>query len=111
MCELYNADPPTNPVPLSLILLMDEVASETIQWKDIGLELELKHIDIQKIAIEQNNKIDDCFREMFAQWERRCTSPFTWKTIIEALEAQSVNELCLARDLRTKYLEQGECHS
>lgn len=91
---------------------MNDVASETIKWQDIGLQLELKHVDIDTIATEESNVIQNCFRRVFDLWERRCTCPYTWETLIAALETPSVHELSLARNLKQKYLhhsiEQGK---
>jgi len=39
---------------------------------------------------------------VFKVWRSRVTKPYTWSTIIEALEAPSVDEVRLAQELTTK---------
>ena len=43
-----------------------------------------------------------CFTSVFQVWKSRATRPYTWSTVIEALESPAVNEMRLAQELRKK---------
>ena len=88
----------------SLLELMNEVATQTNKWECIALELELSHNDIERIKLEEQGRIQDCFRRVFSKWETKVDPPFTWPVIIRALESPSVTEFRLALELKRKYL-------
>ena len=72
-------------------------------WKNIATQLELHAIDIDRINQEEQGKVDDRFIEVFSLWERRAIRPYTWATMIAALEADCVGENRVAIELKTKY--------
>ncbi len=59
--------------------------------------------DIERIQIECNNIIEDCFIRVFNKWERQRTVPYTWDTIVKALESPLMGEITLAAEIRQKY--------
>ena len=83
---------------------MNEVATETNKWESIALELELSHTEVERIKLEEEGKIGDCFRRIFSKWETKVVPPFTWSVIISALESPSVGEFRLAHQLRRRHL-------
>ena len=82
--------------------LMNEVASKvSSKWKIISIQLGLTHND-QECFIASNSDPIHCLASVFKVWRSRVTKPYTWSTIIEALEAPSVDEVRLAQELTTK---------
>ena len=84
--------------------LLNEVAAETNKWEEIGLQLDLSHTDIERIKIEEQERIEACFIKIFSKWQTRLTPPFTWPVIISALESPSVAEFRLASQLKARHL-------
>ena len=84
--------------------LLNEVATATNKWECIALELDLSHTDIDRIKMEQQNRVEDCFMRIFNKWETKLTPPFTWPVIISALESPSVAEFRLASQLKVRHL-------
>ena len=72
-------------------------------WKNIATQLELNAIEIDRINLEEQGKVHDCFREVFSLWERKAIRPYTWATMIAALEADCVGENRVATELKMKY--------
>ena len=68
----------------SLRELMNVAAKVTASWKSIAIQLMLGIECIDRIDQEQQ-KIDDCFIEVFKSWKQRASRPYTWATIIDAL--------------------------
>ena len=84
--------------------MLNEVAAETNKWEEIGLQLDLSHTDIERIKIEEQQRIEACFIKVFNKWETKLTPPFTWPVIISALESPSVAEFRLASQLKARHL-------
>ena len=98
--DTHNLDSPI----ATLLDLLNEVASQTNKWEEIGLQLHLSHTDIERIKIEEQERIGACFIKVFNKWETQLTPPFTWSVIISALESSSVAEFRLASQLKAKHL-------
>ena len=83
--------------------LMNEVASKvSAKWKEISIQLGLTLND-QKYFMELTlGDSKQCFTFVFTVWRSRATKPYTWSTVIEALEAPAVDEKRLAQELRAK---------
>ena len=84
--------------------LMNEVATETNKWDQIALQLDLSHIDIERIKMDVQGRTEACFIKVFNKWETKLTPPFTWPVIIRALETPSVAEFRLASQLKARHL-------
>ena len=84
--------------------LCNEVATKTNQWKAIALEPHITMNDINRIAVESGGNIKECFRRVFTKWQRAVHPPFTWDTIITALQAEAVSEHYLAQQLQEKHI-------
>ena len=93
----------SNRPPLSLNELCDAVSDCTNKWKNIALQLKLSLIDIERIQIECNNNIEECFIRVFNKWERQRKVPYTWDTIVKVLDSRSVGEMTIAAEIRQKY--------
>ena len=85
--------------------LLNEVATQTNKWEEIGLQLDFSHTDIEHIKIEEQERIEACFIKVFNKWETKLTPPFTWPVIISALESPSVAEFRLASQLKARYYD------
>ena len=88
----------------SLHELLDEVATATNKWEEIALQLDLSHTDIERIKMEEQDRIEARFIKVFSKWETKLTPPFTWPVIINALESPSVAEFRLASQLKAMHL-------
>ena len=65
------------------------------KWYDIGIELELT--SDQLLTIKANNdRVEDCLREMLEVWLRTIDPPPTWTALGDALKAEPVNEMAKA---------------
>ena len=91
---------------------MNDIASVIpAKWRDVGIQLGLKTGILDRIQSQNANCPDAClrcFEQVLTSWEQCSCSPYSWKTIIDALKTPSVHELSLAVDLCSKY---NICHS
>ena len=83
--------------------LCNEVATKTNEWKAIALQLHITMNDVNRIAIESGGTVEECFRRVFDKWRRAVYPPFTWDTIITALQTEAVSEHRLAQQLQEKH--------
>jgi hypothetical protein len=101
--DTHNLDDLSGPVA-TLLDLLNEVATQTNKWEEIGLQLDLTHTDIERIKMEEQDRIEACFIKIFNKWETKATPPFTWPVIISSLESPSVAEFRLASQLKARHL-------
>ena len=83
--------------------LCAEVATQTNKWKEIALQLDITHNDIERIEMENKGSIKECFTKMFDKWRKAAHPPFTWGTIIAVLQSEAVEEYHLAQQLQERY--------
>ena len=84
--------------------LLNEVAAEIpTLWREMGLELGLAHHHLDCIETEQNRKQIRCFGEVLNSWREQQTAPYTWETIIRALQKKAVGQYKLAQILKKKF--------
>ena len=57
----------------------------TASWKSVAIQLELGIECIDRID-QEKRKTDECFIEVFKSWKQRTSRPYTWATIIDALD-------------------------
>jgi hypothetical protein len=84
--------------------LLNEVASQTNKWEEIALQLDLSHTEVERIKMEEQDRIEACFIKIFNKWETKVIPPFTWSVIISALESLSVAEFRLGSQLKARHL-------
>ena len=70
------------------------------KWEDIGILLSIETGRLDAIKTAENNKPQNCLREMLKIWLTRVSPPPSWAAIAEAVE---VLDQSLADQLRTKY--------
>ena len=105
-CDHYLFHLCTDPVSLdsepSLPLLMDKVAAVIPSkcWA-IGLQLGLTTAELQAICPQQQGleNYHRAFSEIFGEWRRRGSLPYTWRTLIDVLRSPSVGEVLLSDQL------------
>ena len=85
--------------------LMNEVAAEIPgRWRDMGLQLGLDHRVLETIAKISQGDSNFCFSNVFTRWKNQTstTDPYTWSTIVQALETPAVGEERLAYKIKSK---------
>ena len=68
------------------------------KWRHVAIQLGLSNHKCMAIKKDE----DDCFDRfmaVFEEWERGACKPFTWSTLITALESPSVAEIEIAKKL------------
>ena len=71
-----------------------------IKWYWIGIQLEMEATDLNVISKTNNDRPDDCFREMIMKWIELTGGSL--RKLINALNHKSVNHHELARSLATE---------
>ena len=86
--------------------LTNEVAAVIpAKWRLVGVQLKLPNGTLDEIQAQNTGRPDQCilsFQQVFAKWRSLGTSPYTWKTIINALCSAAVGEVTLANKLNAK---------
>ena len=94
---------------------MDDVASAIpAKWRAVGIQLELTSGTLDSIQHENAGKPQSdlhSFEAVFCIWKQLAKNPYTWKTIVDALNAPSVGENRLAEELEAKYICTSEWYS
>lgn len=67
------------------------------QWRNVGIQLEFGPDMLNGIEMKYRGDPILCFAAVFEAWENACDPPFTWATIVKALESPLVNKLDLAQ--------------
>ena len=57
---------------------------------------------INTISTDKHNSFD-IIMTVFENWNRSCSSPYTWEVLLDALESPSVDDRRLAEELRQKF--------
>ena len=81
--------------------LMNEVAAAIpSKWWDVGLQLGLDHGVLEGIGGDASH----CYSNVFARWKNQnsTTHPYTWSTIVQALQTPAVGKERLADKIRNK---------
>ena len=80
------------------------------KWRYIGINLGIPVSDLKTIESEHHGNIGRCLEEVVSLWLRRPSLNPRWQTLIDALQAKSVDEVALAYKIKEKYikLEPGE---
>ena len=91
----------------NLAVLMNDVAAVIpSKWRLVGVQLKLQDGTLDEIQAQNVGRPDQCkysFEQVFTKWRSLGTSPYTWKTMINALRSPAVGEVQMADKLSTKY--------
>ena len=85
--------------------LMNDVASKIpSKWRDIGPWLGLDQGVLQGIASISLGDTNLCYFNVFSRWKTQnsTTHPYTWSTIVQALQTPAVGEERLADKIKNK---------
>ena len=77
------------------------------KWRLIGIRLGMDQAEIEQIIHKCSGDDSRCSSELFRKWaaqELSTSHPFTWESIIAALDNIFVDESSLARQLESKYM-------
>ena len=86
--------------------LVNEVAAKIPgKWSDVGLELGLDQSVLDGIATSSGDT-NRYYRKVFTRWRNQnsTTHPYTWLTIVDALQAPAVGEERLANEIKTELM-------
>ena len=101
--DLHSKYPPGMDCEPELADLMSEVASKIPRkWRDIGLRLGLDLSVLEGIASSGDTNL--CYINVFSRWKNQNSTahPYTWSTIVQALQAPEVGEERLADKIKNK---------
>ena len=90
---------------LELADLMNEVAAKIPgKWRDLGLQLGLDMGALDGIAVISPGDNNHCFTNVFTRWKNQnsATHPYTWLTVVQALQTASVGESRLSEKIKNK---------
>ena len=69
------------------------------KWKWVGLQLDIPAPTLNSLEIEKKDP-KDRYLSIFSEWRKSLSPPYTWETIIEALQSPCVGRQDLASSLR-----------
>ena len=82
--------------------LMNEVAAMIPnKWQQVGIMLNVSDGDLACFAQSDSQ---NRFISVFTTWKSKQTAPYTWLTVVQALQAPVVGESKLAKDIKSKLL-------
>ena len=84
---------------------MNEVAAEIPgKWRDVGQQLGVGHGVLGGIATISLGDTNLCYSNVFTRWmnQNSTAHPYTWSTVVQALQAPAVGEERLANKIKTK---------
>ena len=85
--------------------LINEIAAEIpSKWRDMGQQLGLDHGVLEKIALISPGDTNLCYSNVFKIWKNQNSTehPYTWSTVVQALNANAVGEKRLASKITKK---------
>ena len=92
-------------IELDFADLSNELPDVADKWRPFGAQLRISNSKLNSI---QNNKSndEDRFSAVLEYWMDNLPekAPFTWETIVKALESPNVEKRVLAKKIREKYL-------
>ena len=104
--------PPSNRILIvdDLGIVLMELYPVRDKWYNIGLQLRVPVVDLQRIESEYKNDHSTCLRQMLIKWLELGRA--NWKSLCEALQCPIVlgEDGSLATNLLKKYCETGNEH-
>ena len=61
---------------------------DVVNWKKLGLALGLRPVTLERIAVDESGRVEDCLREMLLAW-LRCqdnSRVAEWRELLRALK-------------------------
>ena len=79
---------------------MSHVAVKTqVKWFQVGIQLDIDQSKLNAYEAQSKDQMR-CYTNVFTEWESAGKPPYTWATIIEALESAAVSEMNTASNVR-----------
>ena len=83
--------------------LMEQVAAKIpAKWQRVGIALNLNQSDLECLPVLDCHQ---CFVTIFTTWKKQETSPYTWLTVLDALNTKLVGEKHLAQVITSRLLK------
>ena len=80
--------------------LMSQVAAKTKdKWFQVGIQLDIDMATLLSYEAQSRDPMR-CYTSVFVEWKRDHKLPYTWATIIGALESNAVTEVAVANEVR-----------
>ena len=100
-CVLYIIVPlePLDQEP-DLKTIYNDLIQSSCDWEDIAINLNLDQ-EISRIDKDGRN-VGDKLRKLLLKWKQGLGLPYTWRTIIEALEEPTLGENKAASQMRDR---------
>lgn len=86
--------------------LMNEVAAVIPgSWMVVGQQLGLEQGILNGIALNNPGNANHCYSHVFTRWKNQNSTahPYTWSTILQALESPAVLQKALASTIMQRY--------
>ena len=81
--------------------LMSQVAANTKdKWFQVGIQLKIDSTSLMSCELQFMRDPMRSYTSVFVEWERGRKLPYTWATIIGALESNAVAEVAVANEVR-----------
>ena len=103
--DLHNKYPAGLDSEPDLPDLINEIAAEIpTKWKDMGQQLGLDQGKIEGIALISPGDTNQCYSNVFSMWKNSNSTahPYTWLTVVQALQTQGVGQERLAAKIKNK---------
>ena len=85
--------------------LMNEIAAKIPgKWRDVGLQLGLDQGVLDGISLISPGDTNHCYSNVFTRWKNQdsTTHPYTWSTVVQALESRTVGENLLVSKIKNE---------
>ena len=80
--------------------LMSQVAAKMKdKWFQVGIQLDIDMATLLSYKTQSRDPMR-CYTSVFVEWKRDHKLPYTWATIIGALESNDVTEVAVANEVR-----------
>ena len=81
--------------------LMSQVAVKLPhKWFQVGIKLKVDPASLMSCETQFMRDPMRCYTSVFVEWKRDHKLPYTWATIIGALESNDVTEVAVANEVR-----------
>ena len=76
--------------------MSDVAAAIPEKWKQFGVQLKIPPSTLEDIMFQNAGEGILSFEQVFKEWERQKTSPYTWETVINVLRTPGIAEYEMA---------------
>ena len=92
-------------IPAFASLMNDVAANALNEWRSVAILLNITPDKINAISTMHHNDPIHCYTDVFQEWFNAKTCPYTWSTIVDALESKLVSRQDLANNIKLKYMQ------